>query len=250
MPRRSPISLMQNYHTQKVEMEIRNIVMTTILGASMPLTASAQFYSVTQGNEMCLQREDGSVLNAVNKADSLTKSNKTLKDDTLVIKSEKKAEKAPQVQKSNRKVCPKKVEKPRHEDVVTVASNMMVVSDRKGDISKQCTELPDLTIPNLYNEIKRNGIRYPDIVLAQAILETGRFRSSACRKKNNLFGLANPRTGKYYEFDHWTDSVRVYYTKVQYRYKNGNYLLWLKKIGYAEDKNYIRAVIKVLKMLS
>jgi len=37
---------------------------------------------------------------------------------------------------------------------------------------------------------------------------------------------------------------------VQYRYKGGNYLLWLKKIGYAEDKNYIRSVIRVLKSLS
>lgn len=31
---------------------------------------------------------------------------------------------------------------------------------------------PELTIPNLYKEIKRNGILYPKIVLAQAILET------------------------------------------------------------------------------
>lgn len=50
---------------------------------------------------------------------------------------------------------------------------------------------------------------------------------------------------------HWLilyDSVRAYYTKVQYRYTGGNYLLWLKKIGYAEDKGYIRAVTKVLKI--
>ena len=89
--------------------------------------------------------------------------------------------------------------------------------------------LPELTIPNLLAEIKRNNIKYPKIVLAQAILETGWFRSPVCRNKHNLFGLTNPRTGNYYEFDHWTESVRAYYTKVQYRYKGGNYLLWLKK---------------------
>ena len=33
--------------------------------------------------------------------------------------------------------------------------------------------LPELTIPNLYAEIKKNNIKYPKIVLAQAILETG-----------------------------------------------------------------------------
>ena len=111
------------------------------------------------------------------------------------------------------------------------------------------SDLPELTIPNLLAEIKKNNIKYPKIVLAQAILETGWFKSSVCRNKHNLFGLTNPRTGKYYEFNHWTESVKAYYTKVQYRYKGGNYLLWLDKIGYAEEKTYIRALIKVLKQL-
>lgn len=109
--------------------------------------------------------------------------------------------------------------------------------------------LPPLTIQNLIAEIEKNGIKYPKIVLAQAILETGWFKSPVCRNKHNLFGLTNPRTGKYYEFNHWTESVKAYYTKVQYRYKGGNYLLWLKKIGYAEDPGYIRAVIRVLRQL-
>lgn len=52
--------------------------------------------------------------------------------------------------------------------------------------------LPELTLPNLLAEIRRNGIRHPKIVLAQAILETGWFRSSVCRNKHNLFGLTNP----------------------------------------------------------
>ena len=109
--------------------------------------------------------------------------------------------------------------------------------------------LPELTIPNLLAEIKKNNIKYPKIVLAQAILETGWFKSSVCRNKHNLFGLTNPRTKTYYEFNHWTESVKAYYDKVQYRYKGGNYLLWLRDIGYAEDKGYIRAIIRVLKTL-
>ena len=109
--------------------------------------------------------------------------------------------------------------------------------------------LPSLTIPNLYQEIIRNGIQHPRIVLAQAILETGWFRSLLCRNRHNLFGLTNPKTGKYYEFNHWTESVRAYYTKVQYKYKGGNYLMWLHKIGYAEDPNYIRSVIGILTCL-
>lgn len=116
------------------------------------------------------------------------------------------------------------------------------------EVSKR-KELPALTIPNLYQEIIRNGIRHPKIVLAQAILETGWFRSPLCRNRHNLFGLTNPQTGKYYEFNHWTESVRAYYTKVQYKYKRGNYLLWLRDVGYAEDPRYIREVIRVLKHL-
>ena len=104
----------------------------------------------------------------------------------------------------------------------------------------------ELTIPNLYTEIIRNGIRHPKIVLAQAILETGWFTSPVCRNKHNLFGLTDPRTGKYFEFRHWTESVKAYYTKVQYRYKGGNYLLWLRKIGYAEDPRYVRSLSRIL----
>ena len=124
-----------------------------------------------------------------------------------------------------------------------------------GMVRKSCEEvaaadnLPPLTIQNLIAEIEKNGIKYPKIVLAQAILETGWFKSPVCCNKHNLFGLTNPRTGKYYEFNHWTESVKAYYTKVQYRYKGGNYLIWLKKIGYAEDPGYIRAVIRVLRQL-
>lgn len=124
-------------------------------------------------------------------------------------------------------------------------------TSQKSERVKSSSQLPELTIPNLYAEIKRNGILYPKVVLAQAILETGWFCSPLSRDRHNLFGLTNPHTGKYYEFAHWTESVRAYYTMVQYKYKreDGNYLLWLKKIGYAEASDYVPAVISVLKML-
>lgn len=111
---------------------------------------------------------------------------------------------------------------------------------------KTYKDLPGLTISNLLYEIRKNGIQHEKVVLAQAILETGWFTSSVCRNKNNLFGLTNPRTGEYYEFDHWTESVKAYYTKVQYRYKGGNYLLWLDEIGYAVKTEYVLSLIKLL----
>ena len=106
--------------------------------------------------------------------------------------------------------------------------------------------LEGFSIKALYQELLRNNIKHPKIVLAQAILETGWFKSSVCKNKGNLFGLTNPRTGDYYEFNHWKESVVAYRDKVQYKYKDGNYLLWLEKIGYAEDPGYISALIKIL----
>ena len=122
-----------------------------------------------------------------------------------------------------------------------------IVRKKHLDFNRSYEGLPDLTINNLVREIRKNGIKYEKVVLAQAILETGWFTSSVCRNKNNLFGLTNPRTGEYYEFNHWSESVKAYYTKVQYRYKGGNYLLWLDKIGYAEDKTYVLLLIKLMK---
>lgn len=97
----------------------------------------------------------------------------------------------------------------------------------------------ELTFPNLLKVIQYYNIKHPRIVIAQAIQETGWFRSRVCRQYNNLFGLTNPETNEYFRFDHWSESVRAYYTTVQYRYKGGNYYKWLQEIGYAEDKLYI-----------
>lgn len=96
----------------------------------------------------------------------------------------------------------------------------------------------DLTIESLIAEIQKNGIKHPKVVLAQAILETGWFKSRVCHTHNNLFGLRQPWDGEYFRFERWQDSVKAYRTKVQYKYKGGPYLQWLKDLGYAEDPNY------------
>lgn len=91
------------------------------------------------------------------------------------------------------------------------------------------------------------GVKHPEIVYAQAILETGNFRSKVYREHNNLFGLYNSRTKTYYKFDHWTESVLAYLDYIQYKYKPSNdYYKFLIDIGYAEDPNYINKLKRIV----
>lgn len=110
------------------------------------------------------------------------------------------------------------------------------------------TSAKELTIENLYAALKRHGIKYPKIVLAQAILETGRFRSRVCNEHNNLFGLRHSKG--YYSFDHWEESVIAYRDKVQYKHRDGEgYYSFLKRIGYASAPDYINKVREIASQL-
>ena len=211
---------------------MRNTILILLLLMFLPVSVSAQFYTITRDSEILPTERRKESYNRAAKDVTEGKKNKMMVKDTLIVgpDNQKKLENISWNSDRN-------------------ASLKTELQKKTDDITKSENHLPELTIPSLYKEIIRNGILYPKIVLAQAILETGWFRSSVCRNKHNLFGLTNPRTGKYYEFNHWTESVRAYYTKVQYKYKGGNYLLWLDEIGYAEDPYYIKAVIKVIATL-
>ena len=210
---------------------MHNIILTAVLLILGSASASAQFYTITKEKGIRPEKQQKVAPDTLQRSLGAYESCKKAEKDSL----------APEVPvKLLSELYARKVyARVSHEKASDKETEKTEVSERK--------ELPALTIPNLYQEIIRNGIRHPKIVLAQAILETGWFRSPLCRNRHNLFGLTNPKTGKYYEFNHWTESVRAYYTKVQYKYKGGNYLLWLHKIGYAEDPRYVREVIRILK---
>ena len=211
---------------------MRNTILISLLLMLLPVSVSAQFYTITRDSEILPTERRKESYNRAAKDVTEGKKNKMMSKNTLTVGPDNQKKLEDNSRNSDRKVS-LKTELQKNAD----------------DITKSENNLPELTIPNLYKEIIRNGILYPKIVLAQAILETGWFRSSVCRNKHNLFGLTNPRTGKYYEFNHWTESVRAYYTKVQYKYKGGNYLLWLEEIGYAENPMYKEAIYCILKSL-
>lgn len=211
---------------------MRNTILISLLLMLLPVSVSAQFYTITRDSEILQTERRKESYNRAAKDVTEWKKNKMMVKDTLIVRPDNQ-KKLDDISRNSDRKASLKTEGQKDADDITESEN----------------NLPELTIPNLYKEIIRNGILYPKIVLAQAILETGWFRSSVCRNKHNLFGLTNPRTGKYYEFNHWTESVRAYYTKVQYKYKGGNYLLWLDEIGYAEDPFYIIGIMKVLKKI-
>ena len=222
----------QMYSRQEPEKEMRNTILISLLLMLLPVSVSAQFYTITRDSALLPTERQKESYNRAGKDVTEGKKNKMMVKDTLTVGSDNQKKLDDNSRNSDRK-----------------ASLKAELQKKTDDITKSENNLPELTIPNLYKEIIRNGILYPKIVLAQAILETGWFRSSVCQNKHNLFGLTNPRTGKYYEFNHWTESVQAYYTKVQYKYNGGNYLLWLEDIGYAEDSRYIICLCNVLKYL-
>lgn len=224
---------------------MHNTILITLLTMLTAVPASAQFYTITKDTPLAVEKTAVTKHGADSCSSSATDTAVKTGGKTAQAKDEKPRSNTLKTRKCDDKASP--ADKP-----VRLHIDKITPSDKPTETrlsAKTCDALPELTIPNLLAEIKKNGIKYPKIVLAQAILETGWFKSSVCRNKHNLFGLTNPRTKTYYEFNHWTESVKAYYDKVQRGYVGGNYLLWLDKIGYAEEKTYIRAIIRVLKQL-
>ena len=98
----------------------------------------------------------------------------------------------------------------------------------------------ELNYKNIIDELNRLDIKHPEIVFAQIILETDWLKSNVCKNKNNLLGLMNANV--YHKFNRWQDSLAFYKYRIQNRYKasqDENYYSFLKRIGYAEDKEYV-----------
>ncbi len=90
----------------------------------------------------------------------------------------------------------------------------------------------NLFIDSVFNYICESKILHAEIVIKQAVLETGWFKSKFLMKKNNIFAF---RKKEYLSFKSWKDCVDYYKTWQKKHYKNPqeNYYQFLVRIKYA-----------------
>ncbi len=98
---------------------------------------------------------------------------------------------------------------------------------------------------SVYAYILAADIKHPEIVLKQAILETGWFQSKHLMKRNNLFAFRS--TKKYMHFDTWQDCIEYYKRWQLDKYTNPeeNYYKFLVRIKYAGTPEYIKTLKQI-----
>jgi flagellum-specific peptidoglycan hydrolase FlgJ len=103
-------------------------------------------------------------------------------------------------------------------------------------------------------------IKYPEIVFAQAILETGHFKSSNLKSSNNLFGMMMPNVREtvaikknergFAVYETWMHSVQDYklYQDYTMRKKNmtrSQYLSFIDR-KYSESRGYAKKLRSII----
>ena len=125
---------------------------------------------------------------------------------------------------------------------------------------KQYEEVLVLSKENLVKIMNDLGIQHVDIVLAQAILESGTFTSKIFKTKNNMFGMKVPRKRETFAIDKkgytgyatyasWVDCVKDYKLYQDFITKNkvisrSEYLAILSR-SYSETDGYVNKLVKI-----
>jgi flagellum-specific peptidoglycan hydrolase FlgJ len=115
----------------------------------------------------------------------------------------------------------------------------------------------DILYSEVYYQLVKNNIKFPNIVFAQCLIETGYFTSDLFYNQKNLFGMKQPRIREtksvgisksgYATYNTWVESIEDYRLWQQSVLKNKQniteeeYLELLSRI-YAEDKKYINKI--------
>lgn len=108
---------------------------------------------------------------------------------------------------------------------------------------------------SVYNYILKLNIQHPEVVLRQARIESGNFKSRIFLENNNMFGMKMPNKRPnmvsginrgYAVYNNWKESVIDYALYQVYSGKNlskENYIKMLNN-NYVEDTEYLNKLIK------
>ena len=109
------------------------------------------------------------------------------------------------------------------------------------------------TTSEVLKELKKQDVKFPEIVLAQSLLETGWYQCTSCSiDVNNLFGLYNSKEKEYFKYNNWKESIGGYKRGVQYKYfkkEYKDYYKFIDDIEYASDPQYTIKLRKLVKKL-
>ena len=142
-------------------------------------------------------------------------------------------------------------------------NNIRYISqETKAIIIKESDKENQFSPDNLKRYILELNIRFPHIVYAQAVLESGHFKSNIFKVNNNLFGMkeakSRPTTNKGEQFNHayydnWRKSVDDY-AMFSAAYLNNiktesDYFEYLKQ-NYAEDTSYVQRLKEIISKIN
>ena len=136
----------------------------------------------------------------------------------------------------------------------------------KKDRNIYSQEVIDIVFNNSFNidrfhlEVINSNFKYPDIVIAQAYIESSHFKSPVWLENNNMFGMKEPKTRltlckgtnlNHGVYDNWTDCVKdrlIYESIYLYKLSREEYLEYLDatyaKAGGTYYSDLIKQVIK------
>lgn len=95
-------------------------------------------------------------------------------------------------------------------------------------------------LDSILSYLRQVNIYKQEVVLKQAVLESGWMKSKFFKNTKNLFGFKGAKG--YLKFSSWKESVDYYknWQLKHYRDTSENYYAFLKRIRYARSKEYIR----------
>lgn len=108
-------------------------------------------------------------------------------------------------------------------------------------------------------EVDKYSFRFPDVIIAQARLESANFTSAIFREGNNIFGMKEAKSRltlakgthrNHAYYDSWQESLQdraLYEASYTHKIKNkDNYIAYLDRL-YAEDGSYAIKLQKAIK---